>query len=116
MRLSKMRNLIVLCAMLMLTSACATTRLGGPNPIGPAQRPNDSTFYVLNYGAKCDGVTDDSVAIQAALTAAAASCTYANNFATGTSVVAFPGKNAVCKINTGLVRSNCVSIEGNQAT
>jgi hypothetical protein len=72
-------------------------------------------YLVTSYGAKCNDVSDDSAAIQAALNTAAATCTYTNGFATYTPVVSFP-YGAVCKIRTGLTRSNCVSVEGNQTT
>ena len=43
-----------------------------------AERAAD-VFHVVNYGAKCDGVTDDAAAITAAFAAGAASSAYQNN-------------------------------------
>jgi hypothetical protein len=100
------RAALLLAAMTMLWSSVASAQ---------STQPRATAYLVTSYGARCDGVTDDSRAIQATLTLAAANCTYSTNFAAYTPVVAFPF-GGVCKVNTGLVRSNCVSIEGNQTT
>lgn len=54
----------------------------------PLSQPNE--FNIVNYGAKCDGTTDDTADINAAFTAALASAQYNNSGAYGAVVVSGP--------------------------
>jgi hypothetical protein len=60
----------------------------------------NNEYYVKNYGAVCDGVTDDTTAIQSAITATT------GNYGT----VVLP--NGVCKVTTLTMTSNYQGIKG----
>lgn len=68
-------------------------------PLAQGVATFQSVFYIMNYGAKCDGSTNDNVAINSAFAAAQASLAYQNNNAV---VIAGPGGNATqgCVINS----------------
>jgi hypothetical protein len=97
----------ILAAMMVLSAASIAS--------AQSKLPRTTPYLVTSYGAKCDDATDDTRAIQTALNTAAANCTYSTSFATYTPVVSFP-YGGVCKVNSGLTRSNCVNIDGNQTT
>lgn len=92
---------LVLAILLIAISPCQAQFLSGPMvpspaPLGftPAQ-----VFNVSDYGARCDGSTNDNTAINAALTAAFNSNAYQNNNAvaiTGPQGLSFAG----CRINS----------------
>jgi len=71
-----------------------------------------SAFVVTSFGAKCDGVTDDANAFQAALDSAGAHCQASGAYvAAGFAAVVVPD-GVRCRINTGLTdsKSDCVGI------
>jgi hypothetical protein len=61
--------------------------------------PGGATFPISSFGAKCDGVTDDTAAIQAAVTAWKAAST---GTTTGISVLVGMGNGNRCKITSPL--------------
>lgn len=76
---------IILAAALVLFAVAAQAQPIGPSSGSPATPTGNLPFTpayiidILDYGARCDGVTNDDAAINAALTAAAASVAYQNN-------------------------------------
>lgn len=70
------------------------------------------SFVVTRFGAKCDGITDDTKAFQAAFDVAGAGCSAARGFLSrGYQTVVVPN-GAICKINRGLTnsRADCVGL------
>ncbi len=93
------------------------TILGGPRQDfaqggAGSYRNAGERFVVTRFGAKCDGVTDDTRAFQAALDAAGSRC-HANGayVVAGFATVTVPD-GARCRITRGLVdsKSDCVGI------
>jgi hypothetical protein len=76
-----------------------------------------SGVSVTSQGAKCDGVTDDSAALQAAINVADASCwSDATHQMRNQSYIELP-TGSTCKINSGLTfDSACVGLVSNGAT
>jgi hypothetical protein len=74
--------------------------------------PGASSFLVTRFGAKCDGVTDDTSAFEAAIEAAGARCKARGAYViTGFATVLVPD-GAKCRITRGLMdaKSDCVGI------
>lgn len=72
----------------------------------------EGAFVVTRFGAKCDGVTDDTRPFQAALDAAAAGCeTHGAYVRSGFQTVLIPD-GSVCKVNRPLTNrsSDCVGV------
>lgn len=76
--------------------ACGSAAGGVPGPINIG---SVGTISILTYGAKCDGSTDDTVAIQAAINALPVS---------GGDVI-FPGGLGACKVTSSLNIGNGTS-------
>ena len=74
-------------------------------------------IMVGQYGAKCDGHTDDTEAIRRAVKAAEAKCHFKEGFiSAGQSYIELP-MGSVCKITkTLVVDTACVGVSGNGAT
>jgi hypothetical protein len=76
---------------------------------GPTER---APFLVTRFGARCNGITDDTRAFQAALDAAGSGCSASRGFlSNGYQTVVVPD-GARCKLDGGLVnsRSDCVGL------
>jgi hypothetical protein len=69
-------------------------------------------FVVTSFGAKCDDVTDDTKAFQAAFDAAGASCQPKGAYVVGGFAAVIVPDGAICRINSGLTdsKSDCVGI------
>lgn len=71
-----------------------------------------ATFLLTKFGAKCDGLTDDTTALQAALDAAASGCRARGAYVVaGYATVVIPD-GADCRIDNGVTdsKSDCVGI------
>ncbi len=76
-----------------------------------------SGVLVRQHGARCDGITDDSIAIKAAITAAGAYCySDSSHQMHNQSYIELPN-GSTCKINSGLqFNAACVGLVSNGAT
>src|SRR5512139_4081668 len=85
---------------------------GGPVPYPiTCEQTRLGTFYPAGYGAKGDGLTDDTVAIQAALTAAAVAGGVVSLPQPGTYILTAQGSNPY---QAG--HRYCLDIAGNNVT
>ena len=94
-------------------AACILTLAiaGSRKAYGQSAVPS-SSFLVTRFGARCDGVTDDTRAFEAALRAAAAHCAARGAYVvSGFRTIIVPD-GAICRLNGGLVnpRADCVGI------
>ena len=96
-----MKALISLLTLILFVAVGpARAEFNGPiTPTGPLAFTPTSVFNITDYGAKCDGTTNDNTAINAAFAAAAASAAYQSNNAV--SIVGPKGALAAgCVINS----------------
>ena len=106
-----------LVSIAILTVLTATSRpLGAQESrrLSAARRsaPGDSSFEVTRFGAKCDGVSDDAKAFQAAFDAAGARCQADGAFVVAGYTTVLVPDGAKCKVNRGLInpKSDCVGL------
>jgi hypothetical protein len=83
-----------------------------PKAFAASPRSGRDGYLVTRFGARCDGVSDDSAAFQSALDAAGAGCRADGAFAVaGFATVTVPD-GARCRLSRGLVdaKSDCVGL------